>query len=312
MYGYKTKNKKLLFIFNPRSGKEQIKNKLLRIIDIFVKQGFEVTVHPTQGPQDARRMIERKAGKYGLIVCSGGDGTLDETVTGMMHRGKKVPIGFIPAGTTNDFAKSLNIPKDMIKAAQIAINGRPFACDVGNFNGDYFIYIAAFGVFTDIAYETSQDLKNILGHAAYVLEGIKRLPSIHAYHMKVEYGEQIFEDDFIYGMVTNSTSVGGFKNMTGKDVLLDDGVFEVMLIKMPQNPLELNEIVGNLVNLVDGTDFIYSFKTDYLKITAEEDIPWTLDGEFGGNHRELEIRNENKAIELMIKNDKIGLSLNGK
>jgi len=298
--------KKLFFIFNPRSGKEQIKNKLMMIVDIFVKAGYDVTIYPTQCPKDALEKTKEKAGSYDLVVCSGGDGTLDEVVTGVMQCENRVPIGYIPAGSTNDFANSLNIPKDMIKAAEVAVHGLPFSCDVGNFNGDYFIYIAAFGLFTDVSYETSQDWKNILGHAAYILEGIKRLPSIQSYQARIEYEDDVtgeiimVEDDFIYGMITNSTSVGGFKNMTPKDVLLDDGLFEVTLIKMPKNPLELNDIVTSLVNLKNDTELIYSFKSRYLNVTAEDEIPWTLDGEFGGTHKELEIWNEGKAIDLMV------------
>ena len=147
--------KKLLFVFNPYSGKGQIKNKLLGIVDQFVKSGYEVTIYPTQAPQDAMELVKERAGEYELVVCSGGDGTLDETVTGMMKREHKIPIGYIPAGSTNDFASSLNIPKDMEQAARIAVEGRPFACDMGSFNGDFFVYIAAFGLFTDVSYATS-------------------------------------------------------------------------------------------------------------------------------------------------------------
>lgn len=292
--------KKLLFVFNPYSGKGQIKNKLLGIVDQFVKSGYEVTIYPTQKPQDAMELVKERAGEYELVVCSGGDGTLDETVTGMMKRENKVPIGYIPAGSTNDFASSLNIPKNMEQAARIAVEGRPFACDMGSFNGDFFVYIAAFGLFTDVSYATSQDLKNRIGHAAYILEGLKRLPSIQSYHLQVTYQEGMIEDEFIYGMITNSTSAGGFKNITGKNVELDDGLFEVTLIRMPKNPIELNEIVRSLTNLIDDTDSIYTFKADRLSIKSLEEIPWTLDGEYGGTHTEVEIQNEKQAVQIMV------------
>ncbi|MFG6384363.1 MAG: diacylglycerol kinase family lipid kinase [Lachnospiraceae bacterium] len=293
--------KKLLFIFNPFSGKGQIKNKLLEIVDQFVKSGFEVTIHPTQHPRDAIEVIAEYTEEYERIVCSGGDGTLDETVTGMMKREKKVPIGYIPTGSTNDFASSLNIPKSMEQAAKIAAEGVPFACDIGKFNNNYFVYIAAFGLFTDVSYATSQDLKNRIGHAAYILEGLRRLHTIQSYHLQITCEEQEIEDEFIYGMVTNSISTGGFKNITGKNVELDDGKFEITLIRMPKNPIELNEIIWSLTNLIDNTDCIYTFKAERLSVKSLGEIPWTLDGEYGGSHSEVIIQNKKQAIQIMIK-----------
>ncbi len=295
--------KKLLFVFNPFSGKGQVKGKLFPIVDCFAKAGYEVTIHPTQRRQDAQELVEGQAGHYDLVVCCGGDGTLDEVVTGMMRRKARLPIGYIPAGSTNDFAVSLGIPKQMAQAAQIAVEGDAFACDVGSFNNDYFVYIAAFGLFTDVSYATSQDLKNRLGHVAYLLEGIKRLPGIlQSQRLKIQYGDQVIEDEFIYGMVTNSTSAGGFKNITGKNVMLNDGLFEVTLIRMPKNPLELNAIIGSLTNLIDDTDCIYTFKTDSLRIQSLEEVAWTLDGEYGGSHCEVAIHNCRQAIQIMVKN----------
>lgn len=292
--------KKLLFVFNPHSGKAQIKNQLLDIVDTMVKADYEVTIYPTQKAGDAKEKVRLEAGDYDLVVCSGGDGTLDEAVTGMMNREERIPLGYIPAGSTNDFANSLQIPKDMVKAAAVAVNGNKFACDIGSFNGDFFVYVAAFGIFTEVSYKTSQDLKNVLGHAAYILEGVKCLHDIPSYRMQVEYDGNCFQDEFIFGMISNSTSVGGFKGMTGKDVLLDDGMFEVTLIKMPRNPIELNEIIASLINLVDDTNMIYSFKTDEVAFTAAGEIPWTLDGEFGGDHAEVLVTNRKQSIEIMV------------
>ena len=280
--------KKLLFVFNPKSGKGQIKNRLLDILDTFVKSGYEVVAHPTQAKDDARLMIEKHARNYDLVVCSGGDGTLDEAVSGMMESPVKVPIGYIPAGSTNDFAASLKIPKNMLRSADIAVNGKLFPCDVGGFNEDYFSYVAAFGLFTDVSYQTSQNLKNVLGHGAYIIEGAKRLVDIPSYILEVE---------------VNGEVIGGIKNMTGKDVMLDDGLFEVNLIKFPQNPLQLNEILTNLMmpKAID-TQYIYSFKTDHMILRCENQaIPWTLDGEFGGNHRDVEITNHKQAVQFMVK-----------
>lgn len=293
--------KKLLFIFNPHAGKAQIKNRLMQIIDIMVKGGYEVTAYPTQAPRDAQDTVKKRAGDYDRIVVSGGDGTLDEAVTGMVLSGEKVPLGYIPAGSTNDFANSLKIPKDMVKAAKIAVSGKPFPCDVGIFNEEPFVYVAAFGMFTAVSYQTSQEWKNILGHAAYLLEGMKSLTDIASYRMRVEYEDEIIEEDFIYGMITNSNSVGGFKNMTGKNVLLDDGKFEVTLIRMPKNILELNAILASLTNLIDDTDLIYSFKSSKIRFSSEEEVAWTLDGEFGGSHREVSIENMQRALEIVVR-----------
>lgn len=292
--------KKLLFVVNGHSGKGQIKNKLLDIIDIMIKEGYHVQVHTTQEREDATKVVREQAKYYDLVVCSGGDGTLDEAVTGMMQSEVRAPLGYIPAGSTNDFANSLEIPKDMIQAAKTAVLGVPFSCDVGEFNGDYFIYVAAFGIFTDVSYATSQELKNALGHVAYILEGAKRLYTIKTYHMRVEYDGNEIEGDFLLGMITNSTSVGGFKNMTGKDVKLDDGMFEVTLIHKPKNIIELNTIIASLTNLKDETDLIDSFRAESVKFYSEEEIPWTLDGEFGGDHKEVQIKDHCKAVDIMI------------
>ena len=293
-------SQKLLFIFNPHSGKGQIKNNLVEIIDTMVKADFEVTVYTTQAQGDAIQKVAAEAANYDRIVCSGGDGTLDEVMTGLIQSGQDVPIGYIPAGSTNDFANSLGIPKDMVKAADAAVNGRTFPCDIGAFNNDYFVYVAAFGLFTEVSYKTSKEWKNVLGHAAYILEGMRSLHDIPSFTMQVEYNNVRIQDEFIYGMISNSTSVGGFKGMTGKDVRLDDGVFEVTLIKKPRNPIELNEIIASLINLVDDTDMIYSFKSDEVEFMAREEVPWTLDGEFGGAHEEVIVKNICRAVDIMV------------
>ena len=294
--------KKLLFLFNPHAGKAQIKNKLLQIVDIMVKGGYDVTIYPTQAREDAFRMVYDRAAEFDRIVCSGGDGTLDEAVSGMILSGNKIPLGYIPAGSTNDFANSLKIPKDMVKAAEIAISGEPFACDVGMFNEEPFVYVAAFGIFTAVSYKTSQEWKNILGHAAYILEGVKSLTEITSYRLRVECEDAVIEDEFIYGMISNSNSVGRIKNMTGKNVLLDDGKFEVTLIRKPKNIVELNAILASLTNLIDDTDLIYSFKSDRICFSSKEEIAWTLDGEYGGSVRQVTVKNIQKALEIMVKN----------
>ena len=292
--------KKMLFIYNPNSGMGLLKPKLSDVLDIFVKGGYEVTVYPTQKYHDAVRKMGEYEEQYDLVACSGGDGTLDEVVTGMMKREKKVPIGYIPAGTTNDFASSLHISKNMLEAADTVVNGVPFACDVGVFNQDYFVYIAAFGLFTDVSYQTKQSMKNVLGHLAYVLEGAKRLFNIPSYKVKVTHDDEVIEDEFVYGMVTNSRSVGGFRNLIGKQVGFDDGVFEVTLIKTPKNPIELQEIIAALMIQQMDSKYMYTFKSGRIMFESIEEIPWTLDGEFGGEQDYVEIENVQKAMEIMV------------
>ena len=292
--------KKMLFVYNPNAGKGLLKPKLSDVLDIFVKAGYELSVYPTQSYKDAYYKIRDMKDNYDLVVCSGGDGTLDEVVTGMMECKRKVPIGYIPTGTTNDFASSLNISRDILGAAHTAVNGRPFCCDVGTFNHDIFVYVAAFGLFTDVSYQTNQSLKNALGHAAYVLEGAKRLLNIPSYKIKVTYDGKIIEDEFMIGMVTNSKSVAGFRSIMGKKVLFDDGEFEVMLIKKPKNPLELQEIITSLLAEKFDTKCMYTFKASNITFESKEEIPWTLDGEFGGNHDEVKICNKTRALQIMV------------
>ncbi len=295
-------SKKLLFVYNPKAGKASIRNKLADILDIFARAGYEITVVPTQKSGDAREVVEKRTDDYEMIACSGGDGTLDEVVTGMIRSGIRTPIGYIPAGSTNDFGGSLSLPKKMVSAAETIVQGRNFPCDVGAFNDDIFVYIAAFGLFTDVSYETGQDMKNILGYIAYLLEGMKRLSSVHSFPMKVCWEGNEVEEDFIFGMITNSVSVGGFKNITGKNVKLDDGVFEVTLIKNPKNPVELNNIMLALLNRNIDSEAMYCFRTAELSLESEEPVAWTLDGENGGSHNKVVIRNIYRGMEIRVGN----------
>lgn len=298
------KKKKMLFVCNAHAGKGLIKNKLLDVLNIFARAGYEVTIHLTQKQQDAVNAVKKRENCYELVVCSGGDGTLDEVVTGMMQCRVRTPIGYIPAGSTNDFAKSLGIPINMKKAAEAIVDGAFYACDIGSFNDDFFVYIAAFGIFTEVSYETSQEVKNVLGHMAYVLNGMRKLSVMKSYHLKVKAGELEYEDDYIFGMITNSFSVGGFKSITGKKVKLDDGVFEVTLIKRPKNALELQAILTALVTAETDERYMHVFKAEALTICAKEEIPWTLDGEFGGDWKEVTIYNNQKAVEVAVPKQK--------
>lgn len=294
--------KKMLFIFNPRSGRERLRTKLLDILDLFVKAGYEVTVHVTQSAGDAQKQVEKKGGGVELLVCSGGDGTLNEVVSGMMawSREKRPQLGYIPAGSTNDFAASLDLPKNMLRAAAIAVAGRPFAIDVGKFgDGRYFVYVAAFGAFTEVSYKTPQETKNVLGHQAYMLEAVKRIAGLKSYRMKFFWDDQELEEDFILGMVTNTISIGGFKGLVQPRVALNDGEFEVMLVRKPRTPKDIQSIVSCLINKDAENDCVYMFRTSNLRMESEEIVDWTLDGEYGGGVKEIWI--ENLREEIVVK-----------
>lgn len=296
----RSKMKKLYFILNLQSGKATISSKLAVVIDMFTKAGYEVTARPTQERMDACAAAKYACGQgFDLIVCSGGDGTLNEVIQGVMRSEKKLPIGYIPAGSTNDFARGVGIPRNIIDAVQWIIDGKKYPCDIGSFNDKFFTYIAAFGAFTEVTYETSQQVKNVLGHVAYVLNGISRLKNIKSYHMKITYDDEIIEDNYIFGMVTNSSSVAGLLSLN--NFLLDDGLYEVTLIKTPGNPLDLQRIIHSLLNIdIDiDTAYIKSFRTSKIRFECDDELQWTIDGEFGGAYKTVDVCNNKQAIELM-------------
>jgi len=291
---------KIFFVFNPKAGKERIKAKLGDIIELFSTLGHDVYIKATTKRGDATEWVRDLEDGFDRVICSGGDGTLDEVLAGMSQRAHKIPIGYIPAGSTNDFAMSLGLPTAPMEAAEVAATGRVFSCDLGKFNDKTFVYVAAFGLFTDVSYETPQDLKNKFGHAAYVMEGLKKLNEVRSFRMKVEAEGIALEDDFIYGMVTNSESVGGFKKITGENIDLNDGLFEVTLFKAPSGPIEMNSIINALVTRDLNCSMIYSFKASRVKFVAPEETSWTLDGEFGGNEKEVVVENLHRAFEIVI------------
>lgn len=301
--------KKTLFVFNPNSGKGQLKSKLLDIVKIFTEGGMEVTVYPTKAPKDGYEYILENGARFDVICCSGGDGTLNETVGAVMQLnekyGKSFPIGYIPSGTTNDFASSLGIPKNMTKAAQVIVNGACFKCDIGmadnmcNFN-----YVAAFGAFTEVSYATPQELKNMLGHQAYILEGVKSLTDLKPLYMKVTSDERQIEGNFLYGMVSNTLSVGGMKNIVGKNVDLCDGLFEVTLVRQITKAVDIHQAVGALITQeYDGNSVIESFKTKHIEFESPEDIAWTFDGEYGGEHKDIVFDVRQQAVDFIIKDE---------
>lgn len=294
--------KRMLFIINPRSGRERIRRKLLEILDLFSAEGYHIQVHVTQAAKDAKNTASKEGAKYDLIVCSGGDGTLNETISGIMEieEKRRPQIGYIPGGSTNDFAASLKLPKQVLQAAQTAACGTAVPIDIGRFCDDrYFVYVAGFGAFTEVSYMTPQDRKNVLGHQAYMIESVKSLASIKSYPMKVTWEDGTLEGEFIFGMVTNTTSVGGFKGLINQNVALDDGLFEVLLIRTPKTPLELSAIVSELF-LTDEADseLVYKFRTSSIQVESEEEVDWVLDGEFGGSRTKVEIKNLPRCLNI--------------
>lgn len=295
---------RMLFIVNPRSGKGQIKNQLLAILDIFNKGGWNTQVHITQAPMDAMETAAQMGEQVDMVVCSGGDGTLSETIAGLMQLEHAPVLGYIPAGSTNDFASSLGISFNMKKAAANIMEGGCRSIDIGKFCGDrYFVYVAGFGAFTEVSYLTSQDKKNLLGHQAYMLEGVKSLVNLKSYELRIESEEMILEGAFIFGMITNTISVGGFKGLVTKDVALSDGLFEVLLVHTPKTPLDLSNIINYMFLKEEQNEYVYKFKTSHLRIQSEEPVDWVLDGEFGGSHREVQVENLSQRIVIMA--DKI-------
>ncbi len=296
-------NKKLLLMFNPKSGKSQIKPDLWQIIDIFVKAGYDVTVYPTQKRLDAKETIRKRAKEFDVIVVCGGDGTLSESVQGIVSLDKKdrTILGYIPAGSTNDFGRSLSIPFEPVKAAQCIADGTPMNCDCGLFGDKPFIYISAFGVFTDVSYETPQKYKNIFGHAAYIIECMKRFKDYTYYHVKVESDEVVVEDDFIVGFVSNTTSIGGMKNRSEYEPLLNDGLFECLLIRKPSTPHDFQNILTALITMDFDCPELVKFTTKKVRFKSSEPVKWTTDGEDGGEHTDITIEVMPQAYSILVK-----------
>lgn len=293
--------KKMLFIYNPRAGRGRIRSELADILDIFASGDYEITIAPTRQHGEAVRIASEREGDFDIVVCCGGDGTLDETVRGMMKNDFRTPLGYIPAGSTNDFGGSLALPKDMLKSAEIIVDGVNKAVDVGMFNDEAFVYVAAFGAFTEVSYKTDQDMKNAIGHSAYLIEGVKSVGKIRPIHMKVEHDGEVIEDNFILGMITNSVSVGGVKGLTGNNVDLADGLFEVNLIRELKNGIDFQQLLGAIVmGNHDLSDRIVSFTSGHIKISSDEAVAWTLDGEDGGEHRSVIIDNIPRAIDIRV------------
>lgn len=293
--------KKMLFIYNPMAGKEQIRNKLSDIVQVLCAGGFEITIFATQGKEDATNIVKERGEDFEYVVCSGGDGTMNEVASGLMALDmEKRPIcGYIPAGTVNDFASTLKIPKIMKKAAKLITEGSVFRCDMGQFNERYFTYVCGFGAFTEVSYQTPQEWKNALGKVAYFVEALKHIADIKTHRMKIEYDGEVVEDEFILGLVSNSVSVAGYKAYSKMDIMMDDGLFEALFIKEIRNPLELQATLNALMSKKFDSERIFQFSASKIHITSEDDVQWTLDGEDGGVFHEVTMKNHQYALPIL-------------
>ncbi|MDR0991709.1 MAG: YegS/Rv2252/BmrU family lipid kinase [Ruminococcus sp.] len=296
-------NKKLLFIYNPTAGRGLIKQSLFDIIEIFASNGYEVVAHPTLERLDAFSAAE--AATESLIVCSGGDGTLNETISGIISSGNNIPLGYIPAGTMNDFANCRKIPLNMTAAAELICGGCPVKTDIGAFTAAaepekiaYFNYVAAFGMFTEVSYDTPSRMKNTFGVFAYLMRGLASLPNIKPIEVTIEHDGECVSGEFLFGMAANSTSVGGIKGLTGNDVELDDGLFECVFVRaIPSS--EIGQLASAIAEGEFKNKMFYTFKASELRISSESPLLWTLDGERGGDHSDVKISCLHRALTII-------------
>ncbi len=291
--------KKMLFVMNPYAGQRKANRYLAEILGVFNRAGYEVLVHMTAGNRDAERIVAEKAGQVDVVVCAGGDGTLNETVNGVMRSGEKPPVGYIPCGSTNDFAASLKLHLNPLNAAKAIVEGTPVSYDLGKFADRYFSYVASFGVFTKTSYATPQSVKNALGHTAYLLEGIQELSQLRKEHLRFEFGDRVIEDDFLFGAISNSTSVGGILTLDPKQVDMRDGKFELLLVRAPRDLMEVSECIMALQNKKYNCAMVTFVSTSKLKITADPEMNWTLDGERKEGLGEIYVENLHQAIQMI-------------
>ncbi|MDR3277381.1 MAG: YegS/Rv2252/BmrU family lipid kinase [Oscillospiraceae bacterium] len=291
--------RKSMLIVNPYSGRGLAKSVLGGIVSQLCDSGYAVTVHITKD-RNTKQLAEEYGGQYDLIICVGGDGTLSDVVSGLMTLDAPPPVGYIPTGTANDMATTLALSRNPQLAVQSVLDGEPTPLDVGRFGDEYFTYIAAFGAFTGVSYQTTQSAKRALGHLAYVLGGLAVMSAIKPLHTVVEYSGGTVEGNFIFGGVTNSTSVAGLVRLDPKTVSLGDGQFEVLLVKNPVNLLDLGDTLASIFNQTYTSDNVQLLHTDVVRFTFDEDVMWTRDGENGGAHRIVEIQNCPRAMNIMI------------
>lgn len=293
---------RVLLMVNPMAGRQKIRNELLYVVDALTKAGYETIIYTTQGKDATRDLLAEKDSQFDRVICCGGDGTFNEILSATMHWDKRPILGYIPAGTTNDFAAGLKLPSDIREAAVNIVRGTPHTVDAGLFNTSYFSYVASFGAFTETSYSTPQNFKNALGHLAYILEGIKEIPAFTSYTVCVEADGQIYKDSYIFGAVSNARSVGGILKISDSLVDLNDGVFEVMMIKMPKTLMDLSAIVTSLTSLnplkYDPSMFLF-LQTKELKITFEQEMVWSLDGERVSGGKEARIACIKDAFKIL-------------
>lgn len=294
--------KRLFLVMNPCSGKKRANKVLAEIIDVFNRADYEVTAYMTAARGDATRAAAERAADFDRIVCIGGDGTLNEVIAGLHEVGQQTPIGYIPAGSTNDFANSLGLPKDLLDAARLAATGEPRKLDIGSFNGRCFSYVASFGAFTRTSYATPQGMKNALGHVAYLLAGAKELTSIRSTHMRFVLADGMsFEDDYIFGAISNSTSVAGLLTLSPDLVDLNDGLFELLLIRKPHSLLELSDCVLALTTQEYHTPMLTMVSTGRVEIDCPSELDWTLDGEYAAGQAHCVVENLHDAIRVIVR-----------
>lgn len=293
--------KNMLFVMNPYAGMRRANRYLPDIITIFNQAGYLVRIFMTTGPGDCCRIVRENAKDMDLVVCAGGDGTLNETINGLLTQGLDIPIGYIPCGSTNDFANTLKLPTNVLQAARNIVQGTPKRYDVGNFGGRYFSYVASFGAFTRASYATPQSFKNALGHTAYILSGIQELSQLKTERVRIEIDGTVIEDDFLLGAISNSTSVGGILTLDPRKVDMTDGKFELLLVRSPKNLTELNECIQALQKQTYNCGMVTFRSAQKLRILANPDMPWTLDGEREDGHSQVDVENCHLAIQLMKK-----------
>lgn len=292
--------KTLLLIVNPRAGRTRSMAPMFDAVAHFCEAGYLVSVRRTAYPGHASEIVEEEGERFDRIVCCGGDGTLNETVRGVMKLASPPLLGYIPGGSTNDFAASLSLPADPVQAAARITASEGRKLDVGTFNGRPFVYVASFGAFTRASYTAPQSIKNDLGHLAYILEGVRDLSTLRPYPATVTTEEEIFDGEFLFGAVTNATSVGGLMKLQKEQVVLDDGLFELLLIPNPTNAMELQELIRALV-MQDFTGGGVVFRhIPAVTVETPEGFPWTLDGEYGSGAERVEIKNLPRRLEFLL------------
>lgn len=272
-------NHKVLLIVNPMAGRQKIRYELIHVVDALTKAGYETVIYTTQNKETTKKLMETKDSQFDRVICCGGDGTFNEVMSATMRWRVKPLLGYIPAGTTNDFASGLKLPSDIKEAIRHIIEGMPRTLDAGLFNDQYFSYVASFGAFTETSYSTPQNYKNALGHMAYILEGIKEIPAFTSYPIHIEADGQIYEDSYIFGAISNAKSVGGILKMSDEIVDLNDGLLEVMMIRMPKTLINLSTIVTSLTSSQYDPSMFLFFQTRELWLESDQELVWSLDGE---------------------------------